>query len=192
MQYYISICCTFAKISRGLLGRFRVSGNFFFFSSFFFITDGVITALLALPRQSKHIIITEVPCAHYQERDLVQEMLFLHGDYLCLPGLSQRSPAKWSHQTQWRSNGIPLFSPHRVTLKSESLLTWVLTKTEQWMAVCKAFFSYPIYRHYPRELHSHEAQGLTSCLDCRSRYLRPPLIFFFGILVARLTELHKN
>lgn len=66
--------------------------------------------------------------------------LFSVETYPHLPGLSQRSPGKWRHQTLLGSNGIPFFSPHRLGLKSESLLILVPTKTEQWWAVSKAFF----------------------------------------------------
>jgi hypothetical protein len=38
------------------------------------------------------------------------------------------------------SNGIPLFITQKVGLKSKSPLILVLTKTEQWVAACKAFF----------------------------------------------------
>lgn len=53
--------------------------------------------------------------------------------------VSLRGPGKWRHQTQRRSNGIPPFSPHRLGLKSQSLLVLVPTKTEQWGAVRTAF-----------------------------------------------------
>lgn len=134
-------------LSAALLAFWGISWILGLFSSsspctgFHYRMCDIITALLTLPGQEKHIIIIEVLQHSLSGKWLGLGAAFSLRRLLfhCLPGLSQRSLGKWRHQTLLGSNGIPLFSPHRVGLKSKSPLIWILTKTEQWVAVCKAF-----------------------------------------------------
>lgn len=109
-----------------------------------------------------------------------------------LPGLSQRSPGEWRHQTLLGPSGIPFFSPHRVALKSEFLLIWVLTKTEQWVTVCNRFV--PI-----RSIGVIQGVSILREIMHRARFFRlqPALSedfphFLSGVLILRLTDLLEN
>lgn len=112
-----------------------------FFLLLFFSLQGVwchhssISCTLTI----KHIILREVPQGSLPGKcDLDQELSFLYGD----SPACQVTPRGALENEDIKHCGIPLFSPHRVALKSQSLLILVLTKTKQWMAVCKAFFPF--------------------------------------------------
>lgn len=151
-------------------------------TGFHYRTRDVIIALLALPGQEKHIIIMEVLQCSLPGKWLGLGVAFS----LCRLPLYARSllEESWKMKTsntveiQWHSS---LQSSQSGPEKQVS--TYFGPNKDWTMGGCvQNLFSYPICRHYPKDLHSHEdnAQGLSSCLNYSSLYLRPPLIFFLA------------
>lgn len=133
-------------------------------------------------RTAQHIIIIEVLQCSLPGKWLGLGVTFS----LCRLPLSARSLSEesWKMKTsdtigiQWHSS---LQSSQSGPEKQVS--TYFGPNKDWTMGGCvQSLFSYPICRHYPRDLHSHEdnAQGLSSCLNYSSLYLRPPLIFFLA------------
>ena len=168
---HICVHCTVASTSCGPLGNFTVSGDFFPLPFLLFVSaqnmwchHSSISSTMTIQahyhnKRAPVLIIKEVT----QFRNCLLSVETTPACQVSLEGVLENEDIKrcWDPMAFLSS----VFTD--CAWKASLYLFWFQQRRNNGGALCKAFFSCPIYRHYPRHLHSKEgsAWGLASCLD---------------------------